>query len=131
MYRVVSSGLSAIAIGCELGEVSREGGSSGSRCTTLPLFRSSSATADPFHKDTHARRPSLPAITAMGYVDGTTGPLDRSKRVSSFPLAASSSSTSSEYSFATRIFSAPSSPFTTVIPAGAGMALSSAMSIGP
>src|SRR5579864_8498686 len=89
---------------------------------TFPLVRSSSAICDAFHRLHHARRPSFVATHVYGYDDGTRSLVLKSKFCSTFPVAASSSTTLSERLFATRSLSWPPSEIS-AIPAGYGIAI--------
>src|ERR1700686_4831100 len=65
-YSEIAWGLSAIAVGCELGAIGSDGFARSIQRVTLPVSRFSSATADAFHRLTQALVPALLAITVYG-----------------------------------------------------------------
>ncbi len=129
-YRMLSSGLSRSAVGCEPAARGSSGCFSLIQRATLPLARSSSATCDAFHKLHQALRPLRVATHVYGNDDGIRSLVLRSKLCKMFPVAGSSSTALSDRLFAIRSLSWPSLAIN-VIPAGYGMAVRGAVFCRP
>src|SRR5436853_3102446 len=113
----------SIAVGCELGATESEGRQSSIRRFTVPFLRSNSATAEPFHKLTHALVPARLAMTVYGYAAGMYLLVLISKDFKIRPELTSSRTTLSERLFATSRRS-PSLELKTASPAGYAGAVS-------
>src|ERR1700674_1384265 len=117
-----SSGLSSIAVGCELDPMESCVFVSSIHRATLPVWRLSSARLSPFHKLTQAFVPALLAITVYGYALGMKRSRLRSNDCEILPEPVSRTMALSERLLAMRRRS-PLGPLRTASPAGYGSAV--------